>query len=359
MISSITVSNSLFSRNLGQQPEDLDKLGMSKEANFNHLKTSKISRQPLNVDSDEHDDENEGQNTENAMPPYKEGQAISKRFYKDEFYPSIAHELRTKQRCRTDGQLQKYGMYSIRTSSDTKTCAITGIVQLENEKMLLADSENCNLKILNEETFKIIVSRELPSNPYLMSFAKENKVIIACINSEFYLVDFEDDKDIQKLFEIKHLFKCIAVARDEVWGCTSDTIEVYSLTGAEISKFKPTGVTNIEDMCVSKEGDIIYCADEKKGIVAINKHGTVVDIISENLCKPHRVCLSPEGYIFVTEKNTDRVMKVDIQRKDAIQTGREEVFTNNSPISLCHEKTNNRLIVALWQSDKIHVYTCP
>ncbi|XP_060599570.1 uncharacterized protein LOC132753145 [Ruditapes philippinarum] len=100
--------------NLDQQPEDLNKLGMSKEANFNRLKTSKISRQPLNVDSDEQDDENEGQNTENEMPPYKEGQAISKRFYKDELYPSIAHELRTKQRCRTDGQLQKYGMYSIR-----------------------------------------------------------------------------------------------------------------------------------------------------------------------------------------------------------------------------------------------------
>jgi tricorn protease-like protein len=246
----------------------------------------------------------------------------------------------------------------MRTNSNTKTCAITGIVQQENKTVLFADSENNELKIMNEETFNIIVTRELPNNPYLMCFVTENKVIIACINYEFHLVDLNADIDIQILFKIEHLFKSIACVKNELFGCTSDTVEVYSGTGKQISKFKPVDVTDIEDMCVSKEGDIIYCADEKKGLVVLDKHGTVVYIISENLCQPYRLCHGHQGYIFVTEKNSDRVMQIDIQRKKVEQIGRDDCYTKDSPVSLCHEKRNNRLIVAVWQSDEVHVYTC-
>ncbi|XP_045176773.2 uncharacterized protein LOC123537202 [Mercenaria mercenaria] len=284
------------------------------------------------------------------------------RFYDDKLYREILQDQRYK--CpseTTDESFIKYGTYSIRTDADTKPCFVTGTCQLQDGRIVITDSENCRLKVLDPNRFKVTASHKLQSNPCSISYMKENKVSVAFANCEVAIVDILEEIEIRSSFKIKHVCKGLAYDNGSLYVCTGHMIEIYSETGDKKTSLQPAS-TDVKIRCptsisISKNGGIIYVSDKDKGIVIMDEEGHILNTISDNVYEPNALCLDMSGKIFTTEMNSGRVLKVDPENGNVKQVVRE-VCQKDYPISLCHERIFNRLIVGVWRSDSIHVFTC-
>ncbi|XP_045176715.2 uncharacterized protein LOC123537170 [Mercenaria mercenaria] len=284
------------------------------------------------------------------------------RFYDDKLYREIVQDQRYKYPSQTtDKSFTKYGTYSIRTDADTKPCFVTGTCQLQDGRIVITDSENCRLKILDPNRFKVTASRKLQSNPCSISYMKEKNVVIAFADCEVAIVDILEEIEIRSSFKIKHVCKGLAYGNGSLYVCTGHMIEIYSETGDMKTSLQPIS-TDVKIRCptsinISKNGDIIYVSDKDKGIVVMDEEGHILNTISDNVYEPNLLCLDVSGKLFATEMSSCRVLKVDPEIGNVKQVIRE-VCQKDYPISLCHERIFNRLIVGVWQSDSIHVFTC-
>ncbi|XP_045176261.2 uncharacterized protein LOC123536849 [Mercenaria mercenaria] len=285
------------------------------------------------------------------------------RFYDDKLYREIIQDQRYKYHLQATGKnFTKYGTYSVRTDTDTKPCFVTGTCQLPDGRLVMTDSENCRLKILDPNIFEVTASRKLQSNPCLICYMTENKVAIAFTNCDVAIIDILEDIEVRGSFRIKHLCKGLSYGNGNLYVCSTHMIEIYSEKGDRKTLLQLAS-TDVEIRCpasinLSKNGSIIYVSDIEKGIIAMDVEGHILNIISDNVYEPNVLCLDVSGNIFATEMNSGRVLNVDPDNGSVKQVVRE-VCQKDYPISLCHERVFNRLIVGVWRSDNIHVFSCP
>ena len=189
-------------------------------------------------------------------------------------------------------KLKQSGEINVKSNSDKATCTITGCAFLSDNKFVIVDETNKNLKVIQIDTNTVSQTRALNVTPWDVVPLIDNNVAIRSSFSdkdENSVLVLSVGKDIQQVAEIKVDGRPRAIAYDEPNIYVAYTknktsqICVFDENFKEIKTIRPAyGVLKQPQyMVINKPKDRLYISDFYKGVIVLDLHGKVVTELND------------------------------------------------------------------------------
>lgn len=183
--------------------------------------------------------------------------------------------LAVKDRCKKT--------YFARSKSDKNTCDIVSACVLEDGTVIISDYANKNLKRLDRSKSNVKDSCDLSMQPWQVCVTGQNEVAVTCMWASLVkFVAVESKMTIKR--QISTDFSCCGLAYADGKLYISDagtSVYVYTLAGNKLQQFVKDQSGNelfsfIQSLAVKSDSSRIYIADFRKGLVVLDKNGTLV-----------------------------------------------------------------------------------
>lgn len=247
-------------------------------------------------------------------------------------------------------------------SFDRERCCITGCEFLPNGKLLVCDNSNKKVKLFDKK-FKCVSAHGLHSLPW----------DVAVVNEMTAVVTIPDRKELQ-FMDVHHKI-CLRhsiILEQNCWGvshsneqlfvtCWSrDKTEVLVMDMKGTLKRRISTVQSLpfhtpwflnaskETLSVSDWGTYVIQCVTTSG-VAVSKYR------SSSLVGPLGMTRDPDGNLYVCGRDSNNIHQISSDRSE------QRIFLTekdglSQPLNICHRKTDDKLVVTSWMSDKISIF---
>ncbi|KAH3749414.1 uncharacterized protein LOC127847627 isoform X1 [Dreissena polymorpha] len=249
-------------------------------------------------------------------------------------------------------------VHNVRISSDSKVCNITAICVLPEGQVLVADSGNENIKLLDQQ-HQVVSHCSVTTWPRDMCQITPSDVAVA-LKSEVQFITVNNRKLVTggKL-QLKHACVGIACHQEDLYISDYTALYKYTLSGKQVSKMyeDKTGDFTVKACAVSPTGDKLYITNvSNKKVLTLARDGSVLATFTDHALLEPYVHVTPAGQVLVCGFLSNTIIQVDDEgrKKLAILATQEDGVV--SPLSVCYNRHTASILVGLYASSNIRVF---
>lgn len=249
---------------------------------------------------------------------------------------------------------------SVEVPSDRGKCQINSVCVLENNTVVLLDSNNAKLKRLDRSTYTVKDCCDIQGYPWQVCVVSRQEVAVSC--GENKLIQFVSvGSKMHTTRQLHTDFSCNGLAYVDGKFYVSDentSVYVYSDTGKRLQRFNQDlcGKSLFSEICclsVSDDSSRIYVADWDKGLIILDSNGKPVGEHSEQqLDGAHSVCLFKDNTVLVSGWSSKNVLQFTANGKLIGELLKSESHCR----VVCWDEWNTKLIVGYESSDYFDVF---
>ncbi|KAH3894121.1 uncharacterized protein LOC127862049 [Dreissena polymorpha] len=248
-------------------------------------------------------------------------------------------------------------------SFDRERCCITACEFLNNGKLLLCDNANKKLKLFSKK-FKCVSMLSLPSLPWDIAVIDDSRAAVTMPDKkQLQFIQIQDRKLSNKeTITLEHNCWGVACNNDILfvtcWSREATSIIVIDAHGAPTREITTAGgVPFHTPWFIAFHNQTLYVSDWGTYTVnCLTTTGTQCEKYRHSLLVgPLGVTHDPDGNLYICSRDSNTIhqlsptgslIRILLTEKDGIA----------QPLNICHRKTDDRLVVTSWMSDKITVY---
>ncbi|XP_060580312.1 uncharacterized protein LOC132737089 isoform X2 [Ruditapes philippinarum] len=251
---------------------------------------------------------------------------------------------------------------SIKHDSDSNSCYdIRSICKLKDGCMIIADYNNKSLKRLDVASSKIIDVCQLPRYPWQICEV-DNEVAVSSGGMNIDIVTTEGSLKVTRQIKTDHKCYGLGYKNGKMYVTDSNrTIFVYSKTWTMLILFSKDRsgdnlFASIFSLTVSQDGQRVYIADSRNGLVVLSKEGKLHGKYNPtNLRYVREICETDSGDILVCGEPSNNIVQFSPNGEVV-----GEILTSDgqegSCWAVCYDRNHTRLIVGRRSRDYIEVY---
>ncbi|XP_052817011.1 uncharacterized protein LOC128243338 [Mya arenaria] len=245
--------------------------------------------------------------------------------------------------------------FSVRIKKDKKTCSIEGICELPSGDLVIADSKNKRVKLL-DMTYKVTAHLDLPVPPLHLCNLTGSEIAVVIDDDKMHAICIltvtRGQFQVSRKFTTDHQCKSIAYHQGQLYICSYSALYQYTMDGRLVKVLKKD--IGINTCAVSPDGQIIYIAEfDTNPLITLDKNGQVFTKLKDPELKyACGVCVSPSGHVFVCVVETESVVQVDREGRQKLATVADGL---DFPQSVWFSECNSCLIVGNGENDSIVV----
>ncbi|XP_045173870.2 uncharacterized protein LOC123535322 [Mercenaria mercenaria] len=243
---------------------------------------------------------------------------------------------------------------SVRTEEDSKDCSIRSACITRLGHILLVDSNNSNIKLLDRAAQKVVDTCTLETTAWSVCTLEGTKSIVSLPRAKRVRI-IEADGQIKPTGFIHIGYECFAIAYSMKELYVSDehgSVIVHSISGDILRRYSKDQngkdlFSDVWALAVNKPGDRIYVADKDNGVIAINKDGALLWAFEDTTCSDATgICLDEMFHnVLVLGYASDNVTQIGQTGKKVGQVVKQ-INGLNYPTAMCYEWKSDTLIIA-------------
>ncbi|XP_052235087.1 uncharacterized protein LOC127847292 isoform X2 [Dreissena polymorpha] len=257
--------------------------------------------------------------------------------------------------------VQGKSVHNVKFSSDLKECNILAILVLPDRQLLIADNNNKNVKLLNQE-YQGVSHWSSTAGPYDMCLIAPREVAVTVNDTrknihEVHFITVSYRKLLQgRKLQLLHRCNGIAFHQADLY-ITSDTaLFKYTLNGKLVSKMYED--TSVYRCAVSPTGDRLYITNNSQHkLLTLAKDGSVLATFTDPaLRRPNVVNVTPAGQVLVSGWASYTILQVESDGKRKLATLATKEDGLKEPMSVCYNRHTAFFIVGLCDNSSILVF---
>ncbi|KAL4216595.1 hypothetical protein ACF0H5_024318 [Mactra antiquata] len=266
-------------------------------------------------------------------------------------------------------QSKKQGLYKVVNKSrcnmvqsdDGDTCNILSSCVTNNGDIVLLDTNNDKIKLVDSKTYNIISSLLCDATPWSVCNVSSTEVVVCLLNNTIQFVSTCNNLVVTRSLSMKHACRCITVSKDRMYICDFTSLYIYNMNGTLIKTIKENKsgdkiFSEIWDITISDDHNMIHIVDCDKGVITLDMNGKICWKYSDKVLNgAHGVCTDGSGNVIVCGYNSHNVIMLghNGDYKGEIVTQQDGV---SYPHTVCFDVTQNKLYVGC-KDDNITVFT--
>ncbi|XP_052781446.1 uncharacterized protein LOC128217997 [Mya arenaria] len=217
----------------------------------------------------------------------------------------------------------KYKEYNVKMSGDKYGCDIQGVCELPSGEFVIADWNNCKVKLLDKE-YRLLDHCDVPGNPWDVRHIDGNEVAV-CIDNELHSINASKRKLVTTR-KLSFTHKCYAAAQHggQLYISSGHALYVYTMSGQKMKKLyeDKSGGTTVKKCAISNDGKTIYITNSSKHqLITLDNNGNkLASLTDPDMETPTGVHVTTAGHVFVCCWNSCTVLQVDRDGKKKLAT---------------------------------------
>lgn len=260
--------------------------------------------------------------------------------------------------CRVEYRPDKQmNTIEIKTMSDLKNCFITDCTVISGDRLLLADSSNDKLKVVNIDTHSVVDEMKLGTYPWDITVLSQDQAAVTLPDKQEILILGTTGK-LSKIRTLQVGRRCLGIVyqEDHLYVVCHDPNSLLMLDmQRDIPKnIKPKAIldqtfSEPSYIAVGKNGQTLYITDWQLDLVAsLSLQGKVTGVYRHNeLQRPYGMDVLEDGSLLVCCAGTDTIHHVSADLKQ----GRTLMTGILGAQSICYHAGNCQIYVCgLWHN---------
>ncbi|KAH3749810.1 uncharacterized protein LOC127848195 [Dreissena polymorpha] len=241
--------------------------------------------------------------------------------------------------------------HNVTIPSDLEVCDFRAICVLSEGQVLVADSDNKTIKLLDQQYLEVVSHCSVTILPYAMCQITPSEVAVTLrIEVQFITVNNRKLVTGRKL-QLKHACFGIACHKEDLYITDQTALYKYTLSGKKVSKMfeDKSGPYTVNRCAVSPTGDKLYITNKTQHkLITLARDGSVLATFTDPaLQEPFDVHVTPAGQVLVCGGRSDTIIQVDDEgrKKLAILATQEDEMV--APRSVCYNRHTASILVGL------------
>ncbi|XP_052259886.1 uncharacterized protein LOC127864234 [Dreissena polymorpha] len=246
-------------------------------------------------------------------------------------------------------KVQGKSEYNVRIPSDSVTCDITGICVLPDGQVLVVDSRNDNVKLLNQQ-YQVVSHLDVNAWPFDICLIAPSEVAVAVNTSNIHEVQFitvNQGKLVSgRKFQLQHECTFITHHQGDLFVTSGQELYKYSLNGKLICRLYQDRSANrtVGKCAVSPTGDRLYITNwDQYKLLTLARDGTLLATYSDPALGGLHV--TPAGQVLVCGYWSYTVLQVGWKGESKLTTLATQEDGVWRPWSVCYSSTTSSIIV--------------
>ncbi|XP_052778682.1 uncharacterized protein LOC128216137 [Mya arenaria] len=242
----------------------------------------------------------------------------------------------------------EYKEYNVEMSDDEGECAIRGVCELPSGEFVIADWNNCKVKLLDKE-YRMLDHCNFLVSPWDVCHIDGNDVAV-CVGNELYFINATKGK-FKTTRKLSFSHRCFAAAHHcgQLYISSKNALYVYTMSGKKVKKLYEdfSGIITVEKCAISNDGETIYITNSSKHkLITLDNKGNMLSSLTDpDMKSPTGVHVTPAGHVFVCCCDSDTVLQVDKDGKKKLATLAREEDGVKGPHGLFFSSSTSSLIV--------------
>ncbi|XP_052778629.1 uncharacterized protein LOC128216077 [Mya arenaria] len=243
-------------------------------------------------------------------------------------------------------------------SDDKCQCNIYGLCEMPSGEFVIADRDNCKVKLLDKE-YRVIDHCDVPWNPWGVCHIDGNEVAVSVYTDNtnrrgLYFINSTNGKFVTTR-KLSFTHECFGAAHHggKLYISSSTALYVYTLSGKKVKTLyeEKSGGRTVMKCVISNDGETIYITNYgTHQLITLDKNGNLLASLTDPyMTYPTGVHVTPAGHVFVCCFDSDAVMQVDKDGKKKLATLARERDGVYGPYDLFFSSRTSSLIVGGWK----------
>lgn len=243
----------------------------------------------------------------------------------------------------------------VRHWTDEVNCCIVGICRLPYGRLVIADADNKNLKLLGQR-YDVISEYPLPAQPKDVCYVRDFLVAVVVLGFnalyEIHLIDFSTNEgQLHKTLKLDKMADTVVHHKDHFYVGMATCVQVWTTTGEFVKtlyrKEGFCGYRSVAGIEINEAANLMYILDACSNLLlTLDLDGNkVAEIGDEDLRNPCDVCMAGNGSLFVAARDSNTVLQFAGNGQKKLCTVNLEPTLTHLPLSLWFDKHSNELFV--------------
>ncbi|KAH3878863.1 hypothetical protein DPMN_002764 [Dreissena polymorpha] len=248
--------------------------------------------------------------------------------------------------------VQSNTKHYVRIPSDKDVCIMRGICVLPDGQVLIVDSKNQKVKLLNQQ-YQVVSHWDVNARPVDICLITPSEVAVAVNTSKIHEVQFitvnQGKLDPGRKFQLQHTCRGIAHHQDDLYICSRTALYKYTLSGKQLCRLYQdrSGDYTVYKCAVSPTGDRLYIISRYQNkLLTLARDGTLLATYTDPaLERPSGLHVTPAGQVLVCGFESDTVLQVGWEGESKLATLATQEDGVWYPQSVCYCSTTSSIIV--------------
>ncbi|XP_052275076.1 uncharacterized protein LOC127874641 isoform X2 [Dreissena polymorpha] len=239
-------------------------------------------------------------------------------------------------------------VHNVKMPSDSDTCWITAVCALPNGQVLVADSNNKNVKLLNQQ-YRVVSHLDVRYEPWDMCLITPTEVAVAVHDEVQFITVSQSQLAKGRKLKLQHYCTGIAHNQGDLYICSDTALYKFTLSGELVCRlYEDSSADFTVDKCaVSPTTDRLYITSFLKNkLLTLARDGTLLATYTDPaLVWPEGLHVTPAGQVLVCGGWTHTVLQVGWEGKSKLANLATEEDGVRRPRSVCYSSTTSSIIV--------------
>ncbi|XP_052255544.1 uncharacterized protein LOC127861182 [Dreissena polymorpha] len=249
---------------------------------------------------------------------------------------------------RIDGKSE----YDVRVQGD-ETCYIHDIFVLPSGQVLVVDSNNKKVKLLNKQ-YQVVSHCSVSDMPQYICQITPSEVGVT-VGKEVQFIKVNNNQLVKdRKLKFRHDCYGIASHRGDLFVTSGTELYNYSLDGKLVSKLheNKSDELTVYSCAVSQTGDKLYIGNyNQKKLLTLARDGSVLSSFTDpELVRPSCVHVTPAGQVLVCGYISNTILQIDSKGSRKLATLATETDGIDCPWSVCYNSSTDSIIVGQFKN---------
>ncbi|XP_052229674.1 uncharacterized protein LOC127843850 [Dreissena polymorpha] len=253
--------------------------------------------------------------------------------------------------------------YNVRLQIDSyKNCTIETICVLSEDQILVTDSRNERVKLLNHQ-YQVVGYYDFNGFPWDMCKITPSEVAVTVDNTRQHEVQFVSVNGGQlvkgRMLQFQHRCFGIAHIMQDLYLTSGPALYKYSMKGALLTKLyeDTSDKLTVYKCAVGPSGDKIFIINySHHKVLTLARDGTVLQTFTDpDLQHPRGIHVTALGQVLVCGESSSTIIQQDGEGKKKLATLATRKDGLKYPRSVFYNRSTASIIVGQWSSNNILV----
>ncbi|KAH3790960.1 hypothetical protein DPMN_169168 [Dreissena polymorpha] len=250
-------------------------------------------------------------------------------------------------------------VHNVKMPSDSDTCMIEAVCALPNGQVLVADRENKNVKLLNQQ-YRVVSHLDVRDKPLDMCLITPTEIAVAVHDEVQFITVSQSQLAKGRKLKLQHYCPGIAHNQGDLYICSDTALYKFTLSGKLVCRlYEDSSADFIVYKCaVSPTGDRLYITSyNKHKLLTLARDGTLLATYTDPALRyTTALHVTPAGQVLVCGYWSHTVLQVDWEGESKLANLATEEDGVRLPQSVCYSSTTSSIIVGQYRNNNILVF---